>query len=558
MCAFFLDRNEQSRLVKSGHSKLAPAEKRKVCVLLAEDNSINRKVAVQILQNLSYQVVAVSNGKEAIEAFERSSYDIVILGYLSSEVDGYQAAAHLRRRMGSHRHVPIIALTASTMQSDRRKREEAGMDDYIALPISAETVATVLGRWDPEAKGRPATRLVSVDRSVVNELRKLGGEKNPTLLGELIELFIGSAPLRLNEMRQALDKGTPEFLSRAAHFLKGSAGQMGANRMQQICAAIETLGRAGTSSGVAGLVDELVLEFERVSHDLLSVCMEKGDLESSGIVPDPGDVRGVVSSQFDISAIASAFDGKLLVAVSVYPSLVPHLSSILKSMDCDLICSAESILNGLEAISGANVLLLGVRVGDLEPLEKCTRLRQQGLDVPIIVITALPDRKLLEYVEELGADIVLEPFRLEDILLRAYQKLRLNRKQAPTGDGTPKEVLSADDDPLIARFLVSTLTSAGFEATHVTDGEAALAAIEQKAFQLVILDINMPKTDGFGVLSALRLKPNYKSTPVLVLSSRTQEHDIVRAFDLGADDYVTKPFNPLEVVSRMRRLLRRK
>ena len=152
---------------------------------------------------------------------------------------------------------------------------------------------------------------------------------------------------------------------------------------------------------------------------------------------------------------------------------------------------------------------------------------------------------------------MLEPFRVGDILLRAYQKLisTAPRKRSSSG-GQSRELLVAEDDPLIARFLISALTSAGFQTTHVPDGDAALAALAKKTFELAILDINMPGTDGYGVLSRLRLMPEYKLKPVLMLSARTQEHDIVRAFELGADDYVTKPFNPLEVVSRVRRLLK--
>jgi DNA-binding response OmpR family regulator len=115
----------------------------------------------------------------------------------------------------------------------------------------------------------------------------------------------------------------------------------------------------------------------------------------------------------------------------------------------------------------------------------------------------------------------------------------------------------AEDDPLIARFVISNLEGAGFKTTLVGDGDAALEAFSRKPFNVVILDINMPKTDGFGVLSQLRLRPESHRTPVLMLSARSQEHDIVRAFDLGADDYVTKPFNPLELVTRVRRLTRR-
>jgi DNA-binding response OmpR family regulator len=117
--------------------------------------------------------------------------------------------------------------------------------------------------------------------------------------------------------------------------------------------------------------------------------------------------------------------------------------------------------------------------------------------------------------------------------------------------------LVAEDDPLIARFLVSNLEGSGFQVTLVEDGDAALEALARERFGLAVLDINMPKTDGYGVLSQMRLRPESRSTPVLMLSSRVQEHDIVRAFDLGADDYVTKPFNPLELVSRIRRLMRR-
>jgi DNA-binding response OmpR family regulator len=126
-----------------------------------------------------------------------------------------------------------------------------------------------------------------------------------------------------------------------------------------------------------------------------------------------------------------------------------------------------------------------------------------------------------------------------------------------TSDGTkPSEILVAEDDPLIARFLVTHLQGAGFHVTHVGDGDSALEELEKKRFDVAILDINMPKTDGFGVLSQLKLRPECQDMPVLMLSARVEEHDIVKAFDLGAEDYVTKPFNPLEVVSRVRRLAR--
>jgi len=164
---------------------------------------------------------------------------------------------------------------------------------------------------------------------------------------------------------------------------------------------------------------------------------------------------------------------------------------------------------------------------------------------------------LLERLPALDADFVGEPFNAEDLQLRACLRLN-NAEESSQGNGaSANRILVAEDDPLIARFLVSNLEGSGFQVTQVGDGDAALDALARERFGLVVLDINMPKTDGYGVLSQMRLRPDSRSIPVLMLSSRVQEHDIVRAFDLGADDYVTKPFHPLELVSRIHRLLRR-
>jgi DNA-binding response OmpR family regulator len=124
-------------------------------------------------------------------------------------------------------------------------------------------------------------------------------------------------------------------------------------------------------------------------------------------------------------------------------------------------------------------------------------------------------------------------------------------------DNAPRtnDVLIAEDDVLMARFLTNTLTTAGFHVTHVTTGRLAVEAVQGKDFAVVVLDVNIPELDGYGVLSEIRQRLN-RNVPVTFISSRHQEQDILRAFDLGADDYLTKPFNPMEVVARVRRLAR--
>jgi len=116
------------------------------------------------------------------------------------------------------------------------------------------------------------------------------------------------------------------------------------------------------------------------------------------------------------------------------------------------------------------------------------------------------------------------------------------------------QVLVVDDDPHIRQLLVFALEKAGFSAREAEDGEAALASVDQQRPDLVVLDINMPKLDGLEVCRRLRAQSDI---PILFLSSRDDEIDRILGIELGADDYVVKPFSPREVTARVQAILRR-
>lgn len=153
---------------------------------------------------------------------------------------------------------------------------------------------------------------------------------------------------------------------------------------------------------------------------------------------------------------------------------------------------------------------------------------------------------------------------LEEAIHEAGQLLYL----AQTSPGTrivcdPQEVatpgiriLVAEDDEVAAKLLVYRLTrEPGFEVTHCSDGTGTLKMASERRFDLVILDVNMPGLNGFDVLGRLRETAEYSNVPIVMLTALGSEKDVVRGFELGASDYVVKPFSPVELIARVRRLL---
>jgi DNA-binding response OmpR family regulator len=118
------------------------------------------------------------------------------------------------------------------------------------------------------------------------------------------------------------------------------------------------------------------------------------------------------------------------------------------------------------------------------------------------------------------------------------------------------KILVVEDDPQIARIVQIKLKNNGFEVVHATDGGAGLAAVRDLHPDLVLLDVMMPVMDGYQVLRAIRAEPKLSGLPVIMLTAKGQERDVLHGFRDGATDYIIKPFSPAEVVARVQRALR--
>jgi CheY-like chemotaxis protein/HPt (histidine-containing phosphotransfer) domain-containing protein len=248
-------------------------------VLLADDNSNNRDVALWQLDELGCRTDAVTNGREALEAMTRTPYDLVLMDCRMPEMDGYEATRQIRRLEGSARHTKIVAMTAHALADDAKKCLAAGMDDYITKPVRLETLAAAIRRVlsapvdpaaalpDPAARASKGSMAVgdapAVDAAVMASLHAKGD-----LLKRLIEIFDQEVPEQLEQIARSLWQHDTANAALIAHNLKGTAATFGAARMREFASEIEQTADAGEAEKAAAELGRLRAECDRVQQAL--------------------------------------------------------------------------------------------------------------------------------------------------------------------------------------------------------------------------------------------------------------------------------------------------
>ncbi|MDM7913098.1 MAG: response regulator, partial [Methanotrichaceae archaeon] len=243
-------------------------------ILLAEDNVINQKVAMRMLERLGYQAEAVANGLEVLQALERQPYDIVLMDVQMPEMDGLEATRRIRE-MPAVRQPYIIAMTAHAMKGDREECMAAGMNDYVSKPVRMEELRVALLRSSEHENEDSA-----IDQQALAELRKLQMEGEPDIVQELGSMFLERAPARISAMKEALARGDAGALKREAHNLKSSSANLGALRLSGLCKDLEIIGRSGELQGAQELMERAEAEYERV-RTALGLEISKQSTKSS-------------------------------------------------------------------------------------------------------------------------------------------------------------------------------------------------------------------------------------------------------------------------------------
>jgi PAS domain S-box-containing protein len=259
----------------------APPPREELRVLLVEDNAVNQRVALRLLEKLGYRAGVAGNGLEALEALRRRPYDVVLMDVEMPEMDGLEASRHIHREWPPDERPQIIAMTANAMQGYRDICLAAGMDDYLTKPIHLDELAKALNRRAPRAAvlgERPQPGPPPAEESGVLDpeaLEQLGaGTGDRAFVAELIGTFLREAPALLKTIRGALEREEADELRRAAHTLKSNGRIFGATRLAELCQDLEAMATAETRPGAADLVAQLDREYARVEGALRAAGQE--------------------------------------------------------------------------------------------------------------------------------------------------------------------------------------------------------------------------------------------------------------------------------------------
>jgi CheY-like chemotaxis protein len=214
-------------------------------ILLAEDNPVNQRVAIRLLEKCGHAVTLAVHGGEALAALEQTTFDLVLMDVQMPEMDGLVATRLIREgEVGTGRRIPIVAMTAHAMKGDRERCLASGMDDYLSKPVQRAELDRVLA-WAAGAPHRtpmppsPSNlEAPACDRAAA--VARLGGAG--ALFAEVAGLFLSDSSQQLDQIRRAVAEADAPGLRRAAHALKGAAAYVGGVGVAEVAHRLELLG----------------------------------------------------------------------------------------------------------------------------------------------------------------------------------------------------------------------------------------------------------------------------------------------------------------------------
>lgn len=439
----------------------------------------------------------------------------------------------------------VLAVTAFAMKSDERKALEAGCDGYITKPIDTRTFPALIRQYLNRSSETSEGGVQPPSRETTNTELCLGDMRR-----QFAAEGVDQSERLVNQFGAAFDR---EKALITAHRWAGAAGSIGYPEITRIARDLEAvLQKNGSGSmertrqllmRLAGLFAEALK-----SDQLPSPAPTPGEEAPSKEADSIGVPLGLLSASQEAGcpAVLATLAGKRFALSGFPPAEVVRLAKAIEA--CQAFSRDLGTLLDAEAVRPFDAVILNVvSLANIPQLNK-----------PVLMI-GQREVLLQQPVHNAAQDFLFAPWTTDELILRSYfaiyRAAQGRAAQPATSAAGRRRVVIADDDSTIRALVEAAVGNAGLECRAASDGGAALELIRSWQPDLAVLDVNMPNRSGYEVLSSLRNDPLTREIRVILLTARQQETDVIRGFGLGADDYVIKPFSPMELIARLKRLL---
>ena len=406
-------------------SPAAAEPERQFRVLVAEDNRTNQMVAAGMLAMNGCVCEFAADGVEAVRAAQRERFDLILMDCSMPEMDGYEATAHIRlAELAMGRRTPLVAMTANTQVGDAEKCLAAGMDDYLAKPITLVELRHKLEKWLPHGGplGTPAPQAAAaqayaaaprgagmpcpVDPAVFDKLREVLGDTLP----HAVTPYLEDTPACLDELEQAVQAGDMHTARARAHALKGSSGNFGAETLAQLAQQAEHFAAEQQPAQIEPLLAPL-----RAHYEALAAFLHAEISDAAPATPQAGDERPQVLVVDDDRSTRS---------------------TLRHTLQRDGF-RVEEAADGAQALAmlarfQPDVILMDAMMPVMDGFTACARMQElpNAGAVPVLMITALQDNSSVERAFAAGAsDYIPKPIHYAVLSQRVRRIIEANRAE---------------------------------------------------------------------------------------------------------------------------------
>jgi CheY-like chemotaxis protein len=503
-------------------------------IVVVDDAPVNLRLAAAVLRSEGYKVHLASSAEEALMMLRSMVPNLLLVDIQLPGMNGLELTRRLRQDPRT-RDMLIVALTASVIASAQQQAFDAGCDGFIGKPIDTRSLG---GRLRTFLDGGPGASDKANEQGALPSGLSFSGPE----MEALRRSFLTDGSRQVRRLLEFVDARVDiAQATRMFHQWVGSAGALGYMELAGKARAAETL--------------------------LTTPGWTKSDFRDA-----------LISLAYAFSSPREAADTP--IPDSIVQELARKRVALIEFADeeAERLCSAfervralPRLFAGDEPPGSPSILECGVIMVHVRPATADIPWLQTGFvsPRPVVLVGGREDLLALPLdVQARACEFLIDGWQPEEVIMRlSFALARGTPTPAASASAVPvaaqspqrrspagkPEIVIADDDTHVLAVVRSALQSLGMECRSASSGPEALSMIRQLCPQAAVLDVNMPGMDGFEVLAAIRQMA--LPLKVIMLTARQHERDVLRGFELGADDYVVKPFNPMELAARLKRFL---